>query len=108
MENGIKSIRYTLDEKLRQNPPHLSDLLESVPRMGAITPRCWTCPSFDIQRQNLLAGVLALVRPFGITNPSNEVLTQLLMYGDKDFPNEINRNILDLTLHFIHETGRFE
>ena len=29
--------------------------------------------SFDIQRRDLLAGVLALVRPFGLSNPSNEV-----------------------------------
>ena len=36
------------------------------------------CPSFDTQR-DLLAGVLALVRPFGLSIPSNEVLTQLLM-----------------------------
>ena len=65
------------------------------------------CPSFDTQRRDL-AGVLALVRPFGLSKPSNEVLTQLLMYGNKDFPDEINRNILELTLRFIHETGRFD
>ena len=29
-------------------------------------------------------------------------------FNVKDFPDEINRNILDLTLHFIHETGRFD
>ena len=33
------------------------------------------CPSFDIQRRDLLAGVHALVRPFGLSNLSNEVLT---------------------------------
>ena len=66
------------------------------------------CPSFDTQRRDLLAGVLTLVQPFGFSNPSNEVLTQLLMYGNKDFPDEINRNILELTLRFIHETGRFD
>ena len=49
---------------------------------------------------------LVLVRPFGLSNPSNEVLTQLLMYVNKDFPGEINRNILELALHFIHEFGR--
>ena len=63
---------------------------------------------FDTQRRDLLSGVLALVRPFGFTNPSNEVLTQLLMYGNKDFPDEINRNIPELTLKFIHETGRYD
>ena len=68
----------------------------------------WLCPSFDTQRRDLLAGILAFVRTFGLTNPSNEVLTQLLMYGNKDFPDEINRNILKLTLQFIHEIGRFD
>ena len=66
------------------------------------------CPSFDTQRRDLLAGVLALVRPFGLNNPSNEVLTQPLMYGNRDFPDEINRNILEFTLQLIHETGRFD
>ena len=66
------------------------------------------CPSYDIQRQDLLAGVLTLVRPFGLSNLSNKVLTQLLLYGSKDFPDEINRNILELTLRFFHETGRFD
>ena len=66
------------------------------------------CPSLDIQRRDLLAGVLALVRPFALSNPSNEILTQLLMYANKDFPNEINRNITELTLRFIRETGRFD
>ena len=51
--------------------------------------------SFDIQRRDLLA-------------VSSEVLTQLLMYGYKYFPYEINRNILELTLDFIHENGPFD
>ena len=37
-------------------------------------------------------------------NPSNEVLTQLLTYGNMEFPVDINRNILELTLRFINET----
>ena len=32
----------------------------------------------------------------------------LFDYGDNDLPNEINRNILRLTLHPIHESGRFD
>ena len=66
------------------------------------------CSSLDIKRRDLPVGVLALVRPFGLSNPSNEVLLQLLIYVHKDFPDEINRNILELTLRFIHETGRFD
>ena len=66
------------------------------------------CPSFDLQRQDLLAGVLAILRPFGQDNLSNKVLTQYLLYGNKDLPIDLNRKILELTLAFIHNTGRFD
>ena len=66
------------------------------------------CPSFEIQRRNLLARLFALLRPLGYVNIPNEPLTYLLLYGDKDFPNDLNKNILELTLEFIHETGRFD
>ena len=67
------------------------------------------CPSFDAQRRVLFAGIVELVRPFRqITDLSIDSLTQLLLYGDQDLSNDMNRNILELTLRFIHETGRFE
>ena len=67
------------------------------------------CPSFDAQRRDLFAGIVELIRPFRqITDLSNDSLTQLLSYGDQDLSNELNRNILELTLRFIHETGRFD
>ena len=66
------------------------------------------CPSFVVQRQNLLAEILPLLRPFGYANLSNEVLAQLLLYGDENLPNDVNRNILKLTLRFIKETGRLD
>ena len=66
------------------------------------------CPSFAIPRRDLLAGVFALLRPFGYTNVQNDVLMQILLYGDKNFPNELNKNILLLTLQFIHKSGRFD
>ena len=43
-----------------------------------------------------------------VTDLSNDALTQLLLYGDQDLSYELNRNILQLTLRFIHETGRFD
>ena len=43
-----------------------------------------------------------------IANLSNDALTQLLLYGDKDLSYEVNKDILGLTLCFIHETGRFD
>ena len=67
------------------------------------------CPSFDVQRQDLLARVAELLRSFvQITDLSNDALTQLLLYGNQDLSNDLNRNILELTLRFIHETGRFD
>ena len=67
------------------------------------------CPSFDAQRQDLLAGMVELLRPFEqITDLSNDALTQLLLYGDQDLSYDLNKNILELTLRFIRETGRFD
>ena len=65
-------------------------------------------PSFDLRRQDVLAGVLAILRPFGQDNLSNEVLTQYLLYGNNDLPIGLNRKILELTLAFIHNTDRFD
>ena len=67
------------------------------------------CPSFDLQRRDLLAGIVELLRPFvQIASLSNDALTQLLLYGDQDLSNDLNKNILELTLRFIHNTGRFD
>ena len=66
------------------------------------------CPSFDVQRQDLLAGIVELLRPVvQIADLSNDALIQLLLYGDHDLSNVLNRSIFELTLRFIHETGQF-
>ena len=67
------------------------------------------CPSFDVQRRDLLAEVSQLVRPFvQINSLSNVVLMNLLLYGDNDLSDNMNKDILELTLNFIHKTGRFD
>ena len=66
------------------------------------------CPSFAVPRRCLLTGVFALLQPFGYTNLQNNVLIQILLYGDQNFPNELNKNILLLTLQFIHKSGQFD
>ena len=66
------------------------------------------CPSFAVPRRYLLTGVFALLRPFGYANLQNNVLIQILLYGDQNFPNELNKNILLLTVQFIHKSGRFD
>ena len=67
------------------------------------------CPSFNVQRRDFLAEIAELLRQFvQITNLSNDALTQLLSYGDQDLSYDLNKNILKLSLRFIHETGRFD
>ena len=66
------------------------------------------CPAFDTQRRDLLAGVLEVVRPLAqINSLSRNVLLQLLLYGDKDFPDDVKKIILQLAICFIHKAGRF-
>ena len=74
---------------------------------GTINPMCPSndgflllCPSFETPRRDLVAGVSALLRPLGHTNLSNEFLMQILLYGDKDFTDCLNRDVLLLTLCF--------
>ena len=40
------------------------------------------------------------------TNLQNNVLMQILFYGDEKFPDELDKNVLLLTLQFIHKAGR--
>ena len=65
------------------------------------------CPSFDTQRRSFLDRSLPLMRPLGIANRSNELLSHILLYGCKDLPADSNREILQGTISFIRETGRF-
>ena len=65
------------------------------------------CPSFDIQRQDLLAGVAELLRQFvQIGTLPNNVLVEYFLYGNEELSNDVNRNILEHTLKFIHTTGQ--
>ena len=64
--------------------------------------------SWPFQLDSIRPLVIALLRPFGYTNSQNCFLMQILLYGDKSFPDEINRDILLLTLKFIHKSGRFD
>ena len=66
------------------------------------------CPSFTVPRRDLLTRVLAMFRPYGYVNNSKEGLTQILLYGDKNLPNDLNKRILLLILNFIHQTGRLD
>ena len=68
----------------------------------------WLCPSLAVPRRDLLAGVSALIRQYGHNDLQNSLLMQILLYGDTNFPYEVNEDILLLTLKFIHKSGRFD
>ena len=50
------------------------------------------CPSYDIQRRDILAGVSELLRPdVRMNSIPNNVLVQILLYCDKDFSIDVNK-----------------
>ena len=56
------------------------------------------CPYFHVQRKDLLAGVVELLRPFvQVTNLSNIALSQLLLYRDENLSDHLNSKIFQLT-----------
>ena len=65
------------------------------------------CPSFDMKGQDL-ARVTDLLMPFVEKNLPSSLLVHLLFYGDQNLLNDLNKNIIELTLRFIRETGRFK
>ena len=67
------------------------------------------CLSFNIQQRDLLVGVLVLLQPFvQIHTLLNNILVQLLLCGNKDLASGDNKQVFELTLNFIHQTGRFD
>ena len=67
------------------------------------------CPSFDMHGKDLSARVTDLLLPFvEIINLRSHLLIHLLLHGDQNFPNELNKHVIELTLRFIHEIGRFK
>ena len=47
------------------------------------------CPSFEVLYRDLLAISSTSLRPLGHTNLSNEILIQILLYGDTAFPDNL-------------------
>ena len=66
------------------------------------------CNSFRQQRCSLLAGgVNDVLRACGHPESADINMLQLLLYGNKNFPFEANKMILNLTIKYISETERF-
>ena len=64
------------------------------------------CPSLDVQRRDILAGIIKLLRPFvQITDLSKDALTPLSLYAYQDLSYDLNKNVIELILRFIYEAG---
>ena len=59
-------------------------------------------------RRSLLDRIPPAIRPVHFTDPSNVLLTHILLHGCKDLPDDTNRELLQGTICFIRETGRFD
>ena len=100
--NSLYSVRVRREKNERINPKcPANDGIEDTGHFLLF------CPSREVPRRDLLAGVSALLPPLGNTDLSNEFQMQISSYGDKDFPYSLNKGIVLLTLLFIHATGRF-
>ena len=64
------------------------------------------CHSFDEQRRDLLASVLPVLHSFNKRDVPNQTLLQILLYGDKNLPFEVNKFILKSTISYILRTER--
>ena len=65
------------------------------------------CPSFNIQFRDLPTRVSELLRSFvQINTLPNRVLVQDLLYGNKELSDDVNKELLELTLSFVHKTAQ--
>ena len=76
------------------------------PQINVPTDKGWPT-SKNIR--DLLARISVVLQPFAqVSTLSNKLLLHLLLYSDKDLPNDVNKYVLKLTLDFIHKIGHFD
>ena len=49
----------------------------------------------------------AILPPCDISNLSNELLIELILYGNERLPFDVNKRLIEATLKFIHATKHF-
>ena len=64
------------------------------------------CHPFEEQRRDLLASVLPVLHSFNMHDVPNPNLLQILLYGDKNIPFEVNKFILTSTILYSLRTER--
>ena len=65
------------------------------------------CQSYEEPRHELLNGFNEILPPSAIFNLSNELLVELILYGNERLPSEVNKRLIEASLKFIHATKRF-
>ena len=65
------------------------------------------CHAYDDQRRDLLGAINEVLQLHNILNLPNQTLVQIMLYGDKRFSHNQNKQILESTLKFIHTSERF-
>ena len=65
------------------------------------------CQSYEEPRRELLNGLSLILPPSGFSHLSNEALVDLILYGDERLQPDVNKELIDATLKFIHATKRF-
>ena len=58
-------------------------------------------------RRELLNGLNAILPPSDISNLSNELLVELILYGNERLPPGVNKRLIGATLEYTHATKRF-
>ena len=59
------------------------------------------CQSHAEPRCELLNGLNAMLLPSDISNPSNELLVELILYGNERLPPDVNKRLIEASLKFI-------
>ena len=65
------------------------------------------CHAYESLRRDLLGTVNEVFQLHNILNLPNQTIVQILLYGDKSFTHDQNRQILESTLKFIHSSEQF-
>ena len=63
--------------------------------------------AYDDQRHDLLGTINEVFQLHNIIHLLNPTLVQIMLYGDKRFSHNQNKQILESTLKFIHASERF-
>ena len=65
------------------------------------------CPIFNTHRERLMETVKPILSKLNLNIDNNPALTQFLLYGNKALTHAQNQGILNATLTYIRNTGRF-